>query len=468
MALISEANLTTLTDYLGNSHNSLYGGLGTNVYEADKGRNYINRGKVFVRGGSDVDGVDISFSVNSCLVSASAIPDADVSIPDESRYYIDNVLYTTSGVESYIFTLIDGCRLAPMSTGEAYRATVYIDTDGNLGAEKTCSFIYHSYCDYTSFNYPSVPAGTVEVANVLVRYGALAPTIQSTDITDSRHISGYLGLEDDDQMALFTSLNSDEDKLIATTLNFVSYYRSSVNSIRSHVVGFSGGLTFEAYYASRDYAFSENYRNLYKDIRSLELSQRMGFLSFSGVGSATGTSMLGDNRKLETAAQFEVYVPRYQSDGSTSYTIPVAWASTSASFDVYLVTSTTTTLTEPLPASLAATNIVVGSSASFSDSGYLIIDNELMAYSSKPDSTHIQLSARGIQQTGSIVRHGARSDIYEVEKQTVTVQASQTDTYNEAVAIGTSSNTYIQCAGISSTISGGVTDLMLGVRNKVS
>lgn len=470
MALISESNLETLTDYLGNAHNQLYSGLGNNVDDIDSSRNYMTRGKVFVRGGSDTDGVDISESTSSCLVSADSPNSNQINIPNGSRWYINGTVYEASSEITYDFNNEDSVPEG-LGTSEAYRATLYIDSSETIGAVKTPKFVYHSYADYSSFNYPSVPEGTVEIGRVLVRHQpGTDPIIASSDITDSRQISGYIGLEDDDQMAMFTSLNSDENRLISTTLNFSSYFTSSVNSIVSHVnstKSISG--TFENYYQYRDFEFSQYFRKLYYMIRSTELSQRMGFLTFTGSGavdSDESDSLMGSARKLSSAAQFEVYVPRYQYDGSSAYS-PIITTS-SVSFDVYLVKNINTTLEEDMTASYDVVTIDATDTSSFSSSGYLLIGSEVMSYSSKTDTT-FTISARGLGTVGSIPTiHYSDADIYEVEKQSVSITDSTSiDAYNDSISIATSSDTYIQCAAIDN-ISGGANGLLLGVRNKVT
>jgi len=465
MSLISEADLTTLTTYLGDSHNSLYDGLGVNIDELDKARNYINRSKVFVRGGSDTNGVDISMSSSSCLVSASDPADAMVSIPDSSRYYINDTQHTTSGVTTYTFSLVPGGGVVEkISIGEAYKATVYVDENGVLGAVKTPAFVYYSYSNLSNFHYPDVPDDTVGLANVLITYDVGGtPVISSTQITDVRLISGYLGLEDDDQMQIFVSINQDEDTLIATTLTMGNYYTKSINAIRSHVTGFSGGRTFEGYYQYRDFAFSTYYRILYYMVRTTELSQRMGFVDFSGASSTVNTAQLG-GRFLTKAAQFEVYVPRYASDGSTTYSIPQFHACT---LEVYLVKNVSTTLTNNIEAYDNGA-ILFGDTSSFTSSGYILMDNEIAQYTSKPNDTSLYITNRGVGSPYGVATHRSGITVYEVEKKSVSITtASQADVYNDAVSIGTSSNTYIQCAGFG-TITGGNAGLAYGVRNKVT
>jgi len=464
MALISEADLTTLTNYLGNSQNQLYGGLGATVNAVDKSRNYMNRAKVFIRGGSDVGGVDVSISSSSCLVSAADPADATVTIPDDSRYYINETLYSTSGVTTYTFNLVSSGAAETISVGEAYKATVYIDADGVMGAVKTPAFVYYSYSNFSSIVYPDAPDEAIPLANVLVKYHVSEfPVIASTDIADARQITGYLGLEDDDQMAMFTSFNQDEDTLLTTTLNFSNYYTRSINALRSHVAVFSGGLTFERYYQSRDFTFSQYFRTLYRQSKSKELSCRMGFLDFSGASSAVATSQLG-GRFLATAAQFEVYVPRYGSDESTPYTIP---AFSAVSFDVYLVKNVLTTFTNDIEAYDNAA-ISFGSTSSFSSSGYILMDNEIAQYTSKPSTTSLYVTNRGVGSPYGVATHRAGITVYEVEKQSVSITTeAQIDAYDDSVTIATTSDTYIQCAGFGNIV-GGNSGLALGVRNVVS
>jgi hypothetical protein len=463
MALISESNLTTLTTYLGSAHESLYGGLGTDIDDRDESRNYMNRAKVFVRGGSDTDGVDISVS-SSCLVSGNSPADATVSIPDGSRYYINGTLYTASGETTYTFTLVPGSASETIGTGEAYKATIYVDDERNLGVVKTPAFIYYSYTNMANFQYPSAPDNTVELANILITYDmSESPIIESDDITDTRFKTGFLGLEDDDQMAMFTSLNQDEDTLIATTLDFSNYFTRSVNTIRTHVSNFSGGRTFQDYYQYRDFEFTESFRRLYYDVRSTELSQRMAFINYSGAGSTTTVAQLGE-RYLSEAAQFEIYVPRYDVDGTTAYVIPEFHETT---IEVFLVKDISTTLTNSIEA-YDSGSIDFGDTSSFSSSGYILMDNEIAQYTSKPDSTSLHISNRGVGSPYGVATHRGGITVYEVEKKSVSITSeSQVDAYNDAVSIGTSSDTYIQCAGFD-TITGGNSGLAYGVRNIVS
>jgi len=469
MALISESNLKTLTDYLGNSHNQLYSGLGNSVDDIDSSKNYMARGKVFIRGGSDTDGVDISEGTSSCLVSPTTPNSNQVTIPSWSRWYINGTVIETSSELTYDFNNEDSVPEG-LGTSQAYRATLYVDSNQTIGAVKTPKFVYHSYADYSDINYPSVPDGTIEIGRVLVRHqDGVDPIIASSDITDSRQISGYRGLEDDDQMVMFTSFNSDENKLIATTLNFSSYFTSSVSAVVSHVNSTkSVSGTFEYYYQYRDFEFSQYFRKLYYMVRSTELSQRMGFLTFTGPGavdSSESDPLMGDARKLNTAAQFEVYVPRYQYDGSSAYS-PIVTTS-SVGFDVYLVKNITAALGEDMEASYDVVTIDADDTSSFSSSGYLLIDSEVMSYSSSTD-TSFTISARGLGTIGSNpTAHYADADIYQVEKKSVSITDSTLiEAYNDSVAIATSSDTYIQCAAIDN-ISGGANGVLLGIRNKV-
>lgn len=464
MALISESDLSTLTIYLGDAHNVLSGGLGVDIDEKNKSRNYMNRAKVFVRGGADTDGVDLSISSSSCLVLASSPASATVTIPDESRYYLDGTLYTTSGVTSYEFTLVPDSADETLGLGEAYKATVYINADGTLGVSKTPAFIYYSYTNLTNFAYPSAPANTLELAHIIVTYDVSgAPVIEATDITDARFNSGFLGLEDDDQMTMFTSFLQDETTLTTTTLNFSNYFTKSVNALRTHVTSFSGGRTFQKYYQYRDFEFDEDFRVLYYDVRTTELSQRMGFIDYSGVGSVVATAQLG-GRFLSTAAQFEVYVPRYGSDGSSAYVIPEFHATT---IELYLVKNVSTTLTNAVEAYDNGA-ISFADTSSFSTSGYILLDNEIAQYTSKPNTTSLYITNRGVGSPYGVATHRAGITVYEVELQTVTISTeSQVDEYDDAVSVGTSTDTYIQCAGVG-TVTGGNSGLAFGVRNKVS
>jgi hypothetical protein len=204
-------------------------------------------------------------------------------------------------------------------------------------------------------------------------------------------------------------------------------------------------------------------------VRSLELSQRMGFLTFTGaatVDSDESAVLMGNARKLSTAAQFEVYVPRYQYDGSSAYT-PIVTTS-SVSFDVYLVKNVAAVLAEDMSASYDAVSIDVDDTSSFSSSGYLLIDSEVMSYSSTTATT-FTISARVLGTVGSNpTAHYADANVYEVEKQSVSITDSTSiDAYNDSVDIATSSDTYIQCAGVNNIV-GGVSGVLLGIRNKVT
>lgn len=295
---------------------------------------------------------------------------------------------------------------------------------------------------------------------------ALTDSSSASYVNDVREITGYAGLEDDDQMGdLFPSIDTTENTIISSIsetgrTGVAQDYSAIVSALGTHISN-TAGMAFKAYWKNNNTQFDRNFRKLWYINGSEELSVNFGtrWGSEDATAYQSATSWVYNSTyaaNMTVGGNLEIIL----SEGSTT-----TWPE--ENIYVYAIRPTWTTLAFDIDAgsaflplsSVPSTfqTLVDGSTAS-----YVWVEHlgqpeygELLQIDTWSYDGHIANLASVTDQVAGVTSNDflAGTRVYLVDRITVAVGSDLSTTEEQTIDPAASGRTYIGVAYVNATTS---------------